>query len=158
MNWFTRMRQKQGIKSMQILSWSVWSAWFFLILICLCRIFFWNIGETGLEIQTEIQEKAGLRWPLLGLGQTHGSAGPRLAPLALSFMCVARLGVVCCVRYVLLPHTGLLPAILFKNTWKQNKTLPVWKPGSWSFIELSNMGAHYIWREIPENKCWKVKW
>ena len=80
--------------------------------------FLLEIGETGLEIQTEIQEKAGLRWPLLGLGQTHGSAGPRLAPLALSFMCVARLGVVCCVRYVLLPHTGLLPAILFKNTWK----------------------------------------
>ena len=87
--------------------------------------FLLEIGETGLEIQTEIQEKAGLRWALLGLGRTHGSAGPRLAPLALPFMCVARLGVVCCVRYVLLPHTGLLPAILFKNTWKQNKTLPV---------------------------------
>ena len=98
MNWFTRMRQKQGIKSMQILSWSVWSAWFFLILIYLRRIFFWNIGETGLEIQTEVQEKAGPRWALLGLGRTHGSAGPRLAPLALPFLCVARLGVVCCVR------------------------------------------------------------
>ena len=152
------MRQKQGIKSMQILSWSVWSAWFFLNLIYLRRIFFWNIGETGLEIQTEVHEKAGPRWALLGLGRTHGSAGPRLAPMALPFLCVARLGVVCCVRYVLLPHTGLLPAILFKNTWKQNKTLPVWKPGSWSFIELSNMGAHYIWRENTWKKILKVKW
>jgi len=121
MNWFTRMRQKQGIKSMQILSWSVWSAWFFLILIYLRRIFFWNIGETRLEIQTEVQEKVRPRWALLGLGRTHGSAGPRLAPLALPFLCVACLGVVCCVRYVLLPHTGLLPAISFRNTWKKTK-------------------------------------
>ena len=87
--------------------------------------FYWNIGETEVEIQTEVQEKAGPRWALLGLGRTHGSAGPRVALRALSFLCVAHLGVVCCVRYVLLPHTGLLPAILFKNTWKQNKTLPV---------------------------------
>ena len=121
MNWFTRMRQKQGIKSMQILSWSVWSAWFFLIFIYLRMIFFWNIGETGLQIQAEVQEKVGLRWALLGLGRTHGLAGPRLAPLALLFLCVACLGVVCCVRYVLLPHKGLLPAISFRNTWKQNK-------------------------------------
>ena len=158
MNWFTRMRQKQGIKSMQILSWSAWSAWFFFLILFYVGFSFWNIGETGLEIQTEIPKKAGPRWALLGLGRTHGSAGPRVVPLALSFSCVARLGIVCCVQCVLLPHTGLLPAILFKNTWKQNKTLPVWKPGSWSFIELSNMGAHYIWREIPKNKCWKVKW
>ena len=103
--------------------------------------FLWNIGETEVEIQIEVQEKAGPRWALLGLGWTHGSAGQRVAPLALSFLCVARLDFVCCVRYVLLPHTGLLPAILFKNTWKQNKTLPVWKPGSWSFIELSNGGT-----------------
>ena len=84
--------------------------------------FYWNIGETEVEIQTEAQEFAGPRWALLGLGQTHGSASPGVAPLALPFLCVARLGVVCCVRYVLLPHTRLFPAILFKNTWKQNKT------------------------------------
>ena len=70
-------------------------------------------------MQTEVQEEDGPRWALPGLGQTHGSAGPRVAPLALSFSCVARLGVVCCVQCVLLPHAGLLPAILFKNTWKQ---------------------------------------
>ena len=120
--------------------------------------FYWNIGETEVEIQTEVQENAGLRWALLGFGRTHGSADPRVAPLALSLLCMVRPGVVCWVRYVLLPHTGLLPVILFKNIWKQNKTLPVWKPGSWSFIELSNMGAHYNWREIHENKYWKVKW
>ena len=83
---------------------------------------FWNIGETGLEMQTEVQEKAGPRWALLGLGQTHGSASPSVAPLALSFLCGASLGVVCCVEYVLLPHTCLLPAILFNNTRKQNST------------------------------------
>jgi len=41
------------------------------------------------------------------------------------FVCVAHLGVVCCLGYGLLPHTGFLPAILFKNIWKQNKTLLV---------------------------------
>ena len=97
MNWLTRMRQKQGVKSKQILSWSVWTAWFFLILIYLRRIFFWNIGETGLEIQTEVHEKAGPRWALHGLGRTHGSAGPRLAPLALSFLCVWPGSVLCAV-------------------------------------------------------------
>ena len=56
---------------------------------------FWNIGETGLEIQTEIPEKARPRWALLGLSRTHGSAGPRVTPLALIFLCVPRLGVVC---------------------------------------------------------------
>jgi len=67
-------------------------------------------------MQTEVQEEDGPRWALPGLGQTHGSAGPRVAPLALFFSCMARLGVVCYVWCVLLPHTGLLPAILFKNT------------------------------------------
>ena len=71
-------------------------------------------------MQTEVQEKVGPWWALLRLDRTHGSAGPRVAPLALSFSCVARLGIVCYVQCVLLPHTGLLPAILFKNTWKQN--------------------------------------
>ena len=93
----------------------------FLILIYLCRIFFWNIGEIGLEIQIEVQEKVGPRWASLGLGRTHGSAGPRAAPLALPFLCVARLGVACCVRYVLLPHTGLLPAISFKTYGNKTK-------------------------------------
>ena len=78
------------------------------------------------------------------IGGTHGSAGPRVAPLALSFSCVACLSVVCCVRYVLLPHTGLLPAILFKNIWKQNKNYAGLKIRELIFlIELSNMGAHY---------------
>ena len=84
--------------------------------------FYWNIGETEVEIQIEVQEIVGPRWALLGFGQTHGSAGPRVAPLALSLLCMIRLGVVCCVEYVLLPHTCLLPAILFKNTRKQNST------------------------------------
>ena len=65
--------------------------------------FYWNIGETEVEIQTEVQENAGLRWALLGFGRTHGSAGPRVAPLALSFLCMILLGVVCCARYVLPP-------------------------------------------------------
>ena len=156
MSWFTRIEVKQGIKSMQILSWSAWSAWFFFLILFYVGFSFWNIGETGLEIQTEIPEKAGPRWALLGLSRTHGSVGPRVAPLALSFSCVARLGVVCCVQCVLLPHAGLLPAILFKNTWKQNKTLPVWRPQSWSFIELSNMGAYYIFEgKYMKNKNWK---
>ena len=84
--------------------------------------FHWNIGRTEGEIQTEGQENAGPIWALLGLGRTLGSAGPGVALLALSFLCVVRLDVVCCL---LLPHTELVPAILFKNTWKQNKTLPV---------------------------------
>ena len=78
------------------------------------------IGETEVEIQTRVQEKAGPRWALLGLGRTHGSAGPRVVPLALSFLCGANLGVFFCVEYVLLPHTCLLPVILFKNIRKQN--------------------------------------
>ena len=56
---------------------------------------FWNIGETRLEMQTEVQEKAGPRWALLGLGRTHGSAGPRVTPLALISLCVSSLSVVC---------------------------------------------------------------
>ena len=95
--------------------------------------FLWNTGETEVEIQTEIQENAGPRLALLGLGQTHGSAGPRVAPLALSLLCMVCLDVVCCVRYVLLPHTGLLPVVLFKDIWKQNKTLPVLKTGEFIF-------------------------
>ena len=74
--------------------------------------FQWNIEG---EIQTEGQENAGLRWALLGLGQTLGSAGPGVALLGLSFLCMVCLSVVCCVRYVLLPHTKLVPAILFKT-------------------------------------------
>ena len=139
---------------MQILS---WSAWFFLIFIC-TGFSFWNIGETGLEMQTEVQEKAGPRWALLGLGRTHGSAGPRVTPLGLISLCVSSLGVVCWVRCVLLPHTSLLPAILFKNIWKQNKNYAGLKIRELIFlIELSNMGAHYKRREIFENKYWKVK-
>ena len=141
MNWFTRMRQKQGIKSMQILSWSVWSAWFFLILIYLRRIFFWNIGETGLEIQTEIQEKAGLRWPLLGLGQTHGSAGPRLAPLALPFLCVARLGVVWCVRYVLLPPHWSFACDLIQKHMETKQNSPGLKTGELIFYWIIKYGG-----------------
>jgi len=56
--------------------------------------FYWNIGEIEVEIQTEAQEFARPRWALLGFGRTHGSAGPRVAPLALSFLCAACLGVV----------------------------------------------------------------
>jgi len=103
--------------------------------------FYWNIGETEVEIQTEAQEFAGPRWALLGLGQTHGSASPGVAPLALPFLCVARLGVVCCVRYVLLPHTGLLPAISFKKIWKQNKTLPVLKTGELILYSIIKYGG-----------------
>ena len=125
---------------MQILSWSAWSAWFFLIFICV-GFLFWNIGETGLEMQTEVQEEDGPGWALPGLGRTHGSAGPRVTPLALIFLCVACLGIVCWVGCVLLPHTDLLPAILFKNTWKQNKTLPVWRPGSWSLYSIIKYGG-----------------
>ena len=92
-------------------------------------------------MQTGVQEKAGPRWALLGLSRTHGSAGPRVTPLALIFLCVACLGVVCWVGCVLLPHTDLLPVILFKNTWKQNKTLPVWRPGSWSLYSIIKYGG-----------------
>ena len=95
------------------------------IYVVFAQDFYWNIGETEVKIQTEVQEIAGPRWALLGFGRTHGSAGPRVDPLALSLLCMICLGVVCCARYALLPHTGLLPAILFKNIWKQNKTLPV---------------------------------
>ena len=102
---------------------------------------FWNIGETRLEMQTEVQEEDGPRWALLGLGRTHGSAGPRVTPLALIILCVACLGVVCWVGCVLLPNTDLLPVILFKNTWKQNKTLPVWRPGSWSLYSIIKYGG-----------------
>ena len=41
--------------------------------------------------------------------------------MALTFLCVARLGVVCCVRYVLLPHTKLVPATLFKTHGNETK-------------------------------------
>ena len=80
--------------------------------------FQWNIEG---EIQTEGQENAGLRWALLGLGQTLGLAGPGVTLLALSFLCMVCLSVVCCVRYVLLPHTGLLPAISFKTYGNKTK-------------------------------------
>jgi len=103
--------------------------------------FYWNIGEIEVEIQTEAQEFAGPRWALLGFGRTHGSAGPGAAPLALPFLCVAHLGVVCCVRYVLLPHTGLLPAISFKKIWKQNKTLPVLKTGELILYSIIKYGG-----------------
>ena len=67
--------------------------------------FHWTIGETEVRIQTEVQEKAGPRWPLLGLGRTRGSAGLGETLLALSFLCVVRLELVCCVRCVLPPPT-----------------------------------------------------
>ena len=89
-------------------------------------------------MQTEVQEEDGPRWALPGLGQTHGSAGPRVAPLALSLLCMVCLDVVCCVRYVLLPHTELVPAILFKNTWKQNLNSAGFETGELILIELSN--------------------
>ena len=57
--------------------------------------FHWNIGGTEGEIQTKVQENVGLRWALLGLGRTLGSAGPGVALPALSFLHVVRLGVVC---------------------------------------------------------------
>ena len=55
--------------------------------------FYWNIGETEVEIQTEVREIP--RWALLGFGRTHGSDDPRVAPLALSLLCIVRLDVVC---------------------------------------------------------------
>ena len=119
--------------------------------------FYWNIGETEVEIQTEVQEIAGPRWALLGFGRTHGSAGPRVAPLALSLLCMVCPGVVCWVRYVLLPHTGLLPVILFKNIWKQNKTLPVWKTGELIFYWIIKYGGTLqlkgnSWKQILKSK------
>ena len=57
--------------------------------------FHWNIGGTEGEIQTKVQENVGLRWVLLGLGQTLGPASPGVALPALSFLRVVRLGVVC---------------------------------------------------------------
>ena len=59
--------------------------------------FHWNIGETEVKIQIEVQEKAGPRWPLLGLGRTRGSADPGEGLLALSFLGEVRLVLVCCV-------------------------------------------------------------
>ena len=67
--------------------------------------FHWTIGETEVRIQTEVQEKAGLRWPHLGLGRTRGSAGPGEALLALCFLGMVRLVLVCCVGCVVPPHT-----------------------------------------------------
>ena len=65
------------------------------IYVVFAQDFYWNIGETEVEIQTEVQENAGPRWALLGFGRTHGSAGPRVAPLAQSLLCMVHPGVVC---------------------------------------------------------------
>ena len=48
--------------------------------------FYWNIGETEVEIQIEVQEIVGPRWALLGFGRTHGSADHTLPPLATAFI------------------------------------------------------------------------
>ena len=42
--------------------------------------FHWTIGETEVRIQTEVLEKAGPRWPFLGLGRTKGVGRPRGGP------------------------------------------------------------------------------
>ena len=124
---------------MQILSWSAWSAWFFFLILFYVGFSFWNIGETGLEIQTEIPEKAGPRWALLGLSRTHGSVGPRVAPLALSFLCGASLGVFAVLS------TCCSPTLVFclrsYSKTQGNKTLPVWRPGSWFFYSIIKYGC-----------------
>ena len=108
--------------------------------------FHWNIEG---EIQTEGQENAGLRWALLGLGQTLGSAGPGVALLALSFcawsvsVLFAVLGTCCSptLNLYLRPYSKHMET-------KQNST--GLETGELNCIEISNRGHITFEREIHE--------
>jgi len=86
--------------------------------------FYWNIGETEVEIQIEVQEIVGPRWALLGFGRTHGSADPRVALLAMSLLCMILVSVVCYARYGLPPPHWTFACNLIQKHMetKQNST------------------------------------
>jgi len=136
------MRQKQGIKSMQILSWSAWSAWFFFLILFLCRIFFLeHRGNRFRDTNRDLGEswaEVGSPWaqPNPWVGRPKG--GP--SGLVLFVWGQSRCCLLCWVRAAP-PHLSFAYDLIQKH--KETKLCRFEDQGVDFFIQLSNMGAHY---------------
>ena len=125
---------------------------YFLFMMFLHRIFFGTQGRQKYRYKPRFKRMQGRDWPFLGSAKPMGRPAQEwlLWPYPFCAWSVSMLFVVlgtCCS-----PTLDFCLWSYSKTYGNKTKLCRFWKPGSSSFIKLSNMGAHYNWREIYENK------